>query len=341
MRPPRSASRVALALALLAAATASLRAQDSTGGTLPPHARVLHVLGDSTLWPEGIDADPRDGAVYVASVRQGTVVRVAPDGSERVLHLDGPGRAGAALGVRVDAARGALWVTTSGMPQRAGFVPGDSAVAALLRIDPRSGRVVRRWDILVAPGGHVLGDLAVGPRGDVFLTDSRHPVLYRLRPGADTLEATTHPLFRSLQGLAPSPDGRFLYLADYSRGILRVSLGDGVVVRVADAPGASSRGCDGIVLHRGAIVAVQNGASPARIVRFALAPSGDSITSAHVLLRDPALAPEPTIGTMLGDDFVFVANSQWEEYDDAGLLRPGARLERPRVGAVRVQDDPT
>jgi hypothetical protein len=182
----------------------------------------------------------------------------------------------------------------------------------------------------------VLGDLALGPHDDVYLTDSYHPVLYRLRPGADTLEPITHPLFRSLQGMAPTDDDQFVYVADYSRGLLRVRLSDGDVRRLGVAAGTDTRGCDGIVLHRGAIVAVQNGATPARVVRFALNAAGDSIVAAQTIDRNAALAPEPTIGTMMGDRFVYVANSQWEEYDDAGRLKPGARLARPRLVAVPI-----
>jgi hypothetical protein len=52
------------------------------------------------------------------------------------------------------------------------------------------------------------------------------------------------------------------------------------------------------------------------------------------------LAPEPTIGTMMGDHFVYVANSQWEEFDDAGHLEPGARLTRPRLIAVPLPRTP-
>jgi hypothetical protein len=185
----------------------------------------------------------------------------------------------------------------------------------------------------VAPRGHVLGDLAVGPRGDVFLTDSYHPVLYRLRPDVDTLEQITNPLFRSLQGMAPTADGRFVYVADYSRGLLRVRLADGDVRRLA---GVDTRGCDGIVLHRGAIVAVKNGTTPAGILRYVLNAAGDSIVATQLIDQNRVLAPEPTIGTMMGDRFVYVANSQWEEYDDAGRLKPGAHLTRPRLVAVPV-----
>jgi sugar lactone lactonase YvrE len=328
--PSRRAQVAALLLLVTAASpgAAQARADSLARGVL------LRELADSTLWPEGVDRDPRTGAFYVASVRHRTVVRVSNDGTEHELWPRDDPRLGAVLGVRVDPRRPVVWATTSGIPQMKGWTPADSAIAALLRIDARTGSILRRWDLPVAPRGHVLGDLALGPRGDVYLTDSNEPVLYRLRPGGDTLERITHPLFRSLQGMAPTADDRFVYVADYSRGLLRVRLADGDVRRVGVAAGMDTRGCDGIVLHRGTIVAVQNGATPARIVRFVLNAAGDSIVAMQTIDQHPALAPEPTIGTMMGDRFVYVADSQWEEYDDAGRLKPGAHLMRPRLVAV-------
>ena len=301
---------------------------------------VLRQTTDTTLWPEGVDHDPRTGDFYLASVRRRTIARIAPDGSRRELWpAETPGL-GAMLGVRVDAGRRLIWATTSGLTQSAGYVPADSGIAALLRIDASTGRIERRWDLPVVSGGHVLGDVALGPTGEVYVSDSNEPVLYRLRPGADTLDRFRHPLFRSLQGMAATPDGRFVYVADYSHGLLRLRLSDGSVVRLGDAPGSTALGCDGIVLHRGAIVAVQNGVAPARIVRFALNAAGDSVVAVRVLDQQPALAPEPTIGTIVGDRFVYVANSQWEAYDDAGRRRPGAALTGSRLIAVPVEDGP-
>ena len=332
---PERAQAAALLL-LVAATPLRVAAQANPDSTLVVRGVLLRELADSTLWPEGVDLDRRTGDFYLASVRHRTIVRVASNGKERELWPRDDPRMGAMLGVRVDPARRVVWATTSGLPQMNGWTPADSAIAALLRIDARSGRILRRWDFPLAPHGHALGDLAIGPRGDVYVTDSYHPVLYRLRPGADTLERITHPLFRSLQGMATTDDDRFLYVADYSRGLLRVRLADGDVQRLGVPAGTDTRGCDGIVLHRGALVAVQNGAAPARIVRFLLNVAGDSIVATQVLDRNPALAPEPTIGTMMGDRFVYVANSQWEEFDDAGRLKVGARLTRPRLVAVPV-----
>lgn len=330
------APRAQVTALLLALSSAPLCAGAQASPDSLARGSLLRELADSTLWPEGVDRDPRTGDFYVASVRHRTIVRVAKDGRERELWPRDDRRLGAMLGVRVDPRRPVVWATTSGIPQSSGWVPADSAIAALLRIDARTGRILRRWDLPVAPRGHVLGDLALGPRGDVYFTDSYHPVLYRLRPGADTLEQFTHPLFRSLQGISPTGDDRFVYVADYSRGLLRARLSDGDVRRLGVAGGTDTRGCDGIVLHRGALVAVQNGAAPARVVRFVLNAAGDSIVTAQTIDRNPVLAPEPTIGTMMGDRFVYVANSQWEEYDDAGRLKPGARLTRPRLVAVPV-----
>jgi sugar lactone lactonase YvrE len=298
---------------------------------------VLRQTTDSTLWPEGVDHDPRTGEFYVASVRRRTIVRIAADGSTRELWPGGARDMGALLGVRVDAVRQRIWATTSGLKQAEGYVPSDSGIAALLRIDARSGRVERRWDLPVVAGGHVLGDVALGPRGEVYVSDSNEPVLYRLRPGADTLDRFRHSLFRGLQGMAVTPDGRFVYVADYAHGLLRVRVGDGAVIRVADAPGSTSLGCDGIVLHRGAIVAVQNGVAPARIVRFTLDAAGERIVAAQVLDQQPALAPEPTIGTIVGTRFVYVANSQWEAYDGEGRRRPGVPLSGARLIAVPLE----
>jgi sugar lactone lactonase YvrE len=301
---------------------------------------VLRQTRDSTLWPEGVDYDPRTGDFYVTSIRRRTIVRIAADGSTHELWPSGARDLGAMLGVRVDARRRRIWATTSAMRQTEGYVSADSGIAALLRIDARTGRIERRWDLPVVAGGHVLGDVALGPGGEVWTSDSNEPVLYRLRPGVDTLEQFRHPLFRALQGMAVTPDGRFVYVADYSHGLLRVRVSDGTVIRLADAPVSTSLGCDGIVLHRGAIVAVQNGVSPPRVVRFALDAAGDSIVAVRVVDQQPALAPEPTIGTLVGDRFVYVANGQFEAHDDDGRRLPNTTLIGARLIAVPIPPEP-
>ena len=296
-------------------------------------SRERAAFTDSTLWPEGVDFDPRTSRFYVASVRHRTVVERTRDGKERELWKRDLPRMGALMGVRVDPRGGILWATMSGIPQMEGYAAADSGLAALLQVRVSDGRILKRWD-LPPTARHVLGDLAIGPAGDVFVTDSDSPVLYRLRRGADTLQRITNPLFRSLQGIAPRPEGGVVYVADYSHGMLRVDLGSGAVTRVADAPQSTSLGCDGIAWYRNSIVAVQNGVSPARVMRFHLDSAGTRFIRAEVLDQNVALADEPTIGTVVGNEFVYVANSQWEKFSAAGERNPRIPLARPLLLSV-------
>ncbi len=297
------------------------------------NSRVAFELSDSTFWPEGIDHDPRTGRFYVTSVRHRTIVERLPDGAERELIPRQTPGIGAILAVRVDTARNALWATSSGLPQMAGYAPSDSSHGVILRIGLRDG-VVERWNM---PGGgkHMLGDIAVVPNGDVYVTSSSQPILYRFKSGDGTLERITSPLFRSLQGIATgvrsSYPGHLLYVADYSHGLLVLDPASGVIVRVRDAPQSTSLGIDGLVADGDALIAVQTGVAPARVMRFQLHSTGTAIASAELLDRNSTIADEPTAGVVVGRRLFYVGNSQWEKYDDAGRRRANVSLRRPVI----------
>jgi hypothetical protein len=300
--------------------------------------RAIMVLPDSTFFPEGMDVDTRTGLFYVTSIRHRTIAELTPRGDyiRELLPRSGVGL-GAILGVRADPQRGVLWVTMSGIPQMEGYQGSDSLVHALLRISLPQGEIDGRWDLPVTAGSHTLGDVGIGPLGDVFVSDSRDPVLYRLPADGGGLQPISHPLFRSLQGVAPAAGARVVFVADYSHGILKVEVISGEVTRVADAPGSTSLGCDGLTWHEGALIAVQNGVTPPRVMRFELDSTWTRFVRADVIDRNLPTADEPTMGTIVGENFVYVANSQWEKYDEAGALRRGAVLRKPVLVSVSVR----
>jgi len=302
------------------------------------HSTPRMALPDSTFYPEGMDVDTRNGLFYVASLRHRTIAELTPRGDyiRELFPREGTGL-GAMLAVRADPKRGVLWATMAGLPRMAGYAPSDSDRNALLEISLPTGEITRRWFLPPSPAGHILGDVAVGPLGDVYTSDSMEPVLYRLEAGADSLETFRHPLFRSLQGIAPAPDGRMVFVADYSHGLLRFDGVTGEVIRIADPPRVTSLGCDGIAWYDGAIIAVQNGVAPARIMRFTLDSAWARIVKAEVLDRNSTIADEPTIGTVVGDEFFYVANSQWEKYDDEGKRLAGTVLKRPVLLALKLR----
>jgi hypothetical protein len=313
-----------------------VRAQHDVNRAPIAASRVVHSVDDSTFWPEAVDYDPIARAYFVSSVRRGSIMRIEANGRSTTFWPGDLSRS-AVLGLRVDSKRRSLWITTSGIPQRASFMPGDSANASILQLSLDDGRLRRRFDLPVTRGGHVLGDVSIGPAGDVFVTDSKHPVLYRLRPDGASLEATMHPLFYSLQGTAPTEDGRTLYIADYSHGLLRLDLATGQIIRLPDAPHSTSVGCDGLSWYRQSLICVQNGLAPARVTQFRLAPSGLAIAAVDVIDRNFTIADEPTLGVIVGDEFIYVANSQWEKHDAAGKRLAGPALRGPILLGVKIK----
>jgi len=98
-------------------------------------------------------------------------------------------------------------------------------------------------------------------------------------------------------------------------------------------------GVDGLYSHRGALVGVQNGVVPARVARFCLDSSGRSVRRLELVDRNPAVADEPTLGTVVGDSLFYVATSAWEKYDDNGKRIEGTRLRPVTVLAVPLRSE--
>jgi len=298
---------------------------------------VTFAAVDSAFFPEGLARDGRTGRFFVASVRERKIAVVTPGKLARDFVPAAAGRLRAVLAVAVDARHGRLWATSAGIPQMAGFAAGDTGRASIHAFDLASGKVIARHDLPKSPEGHVPGDVCIAPSGDVYVTDSAHPAIWRLRAGAKDgappEEWLSDPSFRSLQGQAFSADGRTLYIADYSHGLAAIDVATKVVRWLEPPAGVCVLGIDGMGRAGDDLVCVQNGIAPARIVRVRLGP-GSRIAGLEVLDRNTAVADEPTMGVVAGGNFVYVANSQWEKYDEAGARRLDRELTAPTLLSV-------
>ena len=293
---------------------------------------VAFEVPERELLTEGIAYDPKTEAFYVSSVRRGQILRVDKGGAVTRLAPDEPAH-WAALGLRVDAKRQALWAASTSMPQTTGHVPADSGRSGVLRYDLRTGKLAKRYDVPADSTPHALGDLIVTRAGDVYATDSRAPVLWRIPAKGDTLERFLEsPLFLSAQGLALTPDERTLYVADYARGLLRVDLQARTVTPLEAADSVLPLGIDGLYWRDGKLIGIQNGVQPHRVSRFTLSKAGDRVIRGEILERAHPRYNEPTLGVLVGDALYYVANSQWERFGEDGRIAEPDELQ-PHGGA--------
>jgi sugar lactone lactonase YvrE len=232
-----------LALTLVVGAAAPADASPST------HRPAAYVLAGDDAFPEGIARDPRTSTFYVGSVTDGRIYRGDVRSPQTTVWLPGNAAEGrsTAVGMKVDAG-GRLIV--------AGGTTGYVWV-----YDTRTGALLHRF--ATAPGA-MLNDLDVAANGDVYITDSFQPTLYRIPAGqlGDRSGSTTAlPAFLDLRGtgitytegynlngIVVTPDQRHLIVADYNDGVLhRIDLRRRTVDAI-DLGGAAVHG-DGLLIR--------------------------------------------------------------------------------------------
>lgn len=266
------------------------------------------------VWVQTVEGKGKD--------KETKVRRFTPEGDETLWGV---------FGLAIDEEAGVLWAATSAVPAMSGFSQPQDGTAGLAEIDLATGAVRRVVPVVRRDGdrdSHVLGDLVLGPDGDIYLPDSGGSTVWRLARGATALEAwATSPEFLSLQGAVIAPETGALWLADYANGLLRVDLKSRAVKRIEPPENTTLIGMDALVrAPNGDLIAVQNGLKPNRVLRIALDPGGEGVTAVTVLESAHLTMASPTLGCIArGGNFFFVGNAGWTKFDE-----PGAGPTPPR-----------
>jgi hypothetical protein len=296
-------------------------------------SEVAFRLDDPEFVPEDVAWDPFSGDLFISSIRRRKVVRVDDQG-RRTLFAGYPEvDMYAALSMAVDSDRRQLWLTTAATPSMIDYRAEEhEGRSELLGFDLDSGRLLTRVAAPADGEQHELNDLVVDADGSVLVGDAPVGAVYRLSPGADAFETVASPgtLF-SPQGIVILPDGGQTLIADYSRGLCLLR-SDGSVQVLESPPDAWLGGIDGLsVVGRRELIAVQNGITPNRVVRIRLTEDVDGFEAVDVLDLAHPEHDQPTLGEVVGDDFLYVANSLWGAWDREGNLVEGRQLSPPVI----------
>lgn len=316
------------ALALLLLAPLAALAADSR-----PPAEVDAISTDlrADFIPEGLVWDAERGRFLLGSVHLRRVVSIDPaTGASRPF----AGGMDSLLGMHLSPDGQRLWAAGTSLPQ--GDAPVTPGRTGLWVMDAASGRVLGRHGVPIRDETGNLGDFTFLGEHTLVASDSGTGALWRYHLD----ESRWSPLlpagsFRSPQGLAPGRQADSVYLADYSTGIWRIGL-DGSHTALAPPEGAELRGIDGLYRDGDRLVAIQNGTRVHRILLLRLAADAERIEAVDVLAQAGEHWIEPTLGTIVGEDFWFVANSQWNRFDADGRLPPVEQLVAPRIERLRL-----
>ncbi|MFC9326802.1 gluconolaconase [Kitasatospora sp. NPDC057015] len=261
-----------------------------------------------SLHPEGVTWDAAHQRFLVGSLRHGTVSVVRPDGSVRTL-VDDPSALVSVIGLHADPARGRVLLANgdNGVGLRSSAAT-TGLLAGIGAYDLETGRRIFYTDLAAVAGDggpHFANDIAFGPDGTAYVTDSRAPIVYRV--GVDGRASV---LLRD-ERLAAAPGGYglngivyqdgALLLGKYDDGTLwRVALRHPSEVRPVPVGGAGGAlvGLDGLAAGRGgAVLGITNAlGAPGRDAQVELR-SSDGWRTARLAAVHPSADPAPTAVT--------------------------------------------
>jgi hypothetical protein len=296
-------------------------------------ARAFTFAGKG-LVTESVAFEEASGDFFVSSVYERKILRLGREGLAREFVADG---LWSVLGMKVDAKRKLLWATSTAQAQMRDLKPEEKGISGIFKFDLATGKLVKKYLLPNSPQPHALGDLVIGAGGEVYATDSLTPALYRIDPQRDEIEVVHQgaPLV-SPQGLDFTPDGKRLFIADYSQGLFTYDLKAKSLAPIKTPADCTLLGIDGLYFHRGTLVAIQNGVNPQRLIRIHLDKQLGWVERWEVLEANHPDFDEPTLGVIVKDDFYYVANSQWNSVDGRGKLAPAEKLRDPVILKIKL-----
>ena len=282
--------------------------------------------------PEGIAYDAAGRTWYVSSVHRRKIVARTDDGKVSDFVKEGEDGLFSVLGMAIDAKRRWLWACTSALPEMTGYDKTLEGRTGVFKYDLASGKLMKKYMLQGEQRGRALGDVAVAPSGDVYLSDGLNGGVYRILLAKDEIEEFVAPgVLRSAQGMAFPKGDKTLYVANYGGGVLAIDVATGARRDVGSPEKLPLLGIDGLVAYGNGFIVTQNGIDPHRVTRYDLDAAGDKVERGEILeINDPRFR-DPTLGVVVGDAYYFVANSQWGLFDKESKLPPDDKLVAPLV----------
>jgi hypothetical protein len=275
--------------------------------------------------PEGVAAAPGSRRLFLSDLAKKRVLLVGSGVPTRVFASTDKLEP---LGMKADTVRSLLWVAAT-----SAFRTTDQPKSRLLAFDLRNGKLRHSYS---SPDLKSVNDLALTPNGDLYVTDSLGGSVFRLRRGSDRLERITEAGKMSYpNGIAASGDGRSIYVAQ-GISLRRIDTATGQVSTVAQPPDLAILSIDGLYWHDGSLIGIQNGGNRGRVLRMRLSSQGESISGFDVLEAGNPDFDMPTTGSIAGNRFIFMANTQLQRLQDNGRISDGPPLKPVKLLEIRL-----
>lgn len=216
------------------------------------------------LYPEGVALSEDGKTFFVSSVKTGTIGTVDQQGNYKEFYKDKS--MVSSFGMKVETGKNRLWICLADPnPNYSEFSTPSTfqKMARLIAVDLNTGKKVQEINLEgLYAGKHFINDLTFDDKGNIYMTDSFSPVIYKVDGTGKASVFAESPLFKSidvgLNGIIYHPAGFLLTVNNSDGSILKVNINDPkqvTAVKIRDLfPGA-----DGLLLDDGNnLILIQN-----------------------------------------------------------------------------------
>lgn len=286
---------------------------------------TAYTIKEKDLIPEGIIYDEMTKNFFVGSIQKHKIVCISPDGKVSDYKSEKEDGLYNVLGMKIDTKRRVLWVCS----YAGGDYTDEKGCAGIFKYNLKNGKLIKKYLLDNKTAKHLFNDIIITPAGDAYFTDSDTGIIYTINHKKDKIEVfVKEGVFSGPNGIALSPDGKYIYVAD-SNKIQRIDM-KGAVEELKHPDEMQTGGIDGLYFYKNDLIAVQNDFTPMRIVKFILNKEINAIEKMNLLCQDNPLVYIPTTGVVVKDEFYIIGNSQLHLRQN-GKITDYKKLEEVRI----------
>ncbi|MBF4505455.1 SMP-30/gluconolactonase/LRE family protein [Flavobacterium sp. JLP] len=287
---------------------------EKKSGTTPASLQSNYTITDIGLYPEGIDYDSKNEKFVFSSMYKGAVYVMSTKGVTAVFATSP--KLVLPTGVYTDEARNRLIVANADLGISQKSTPNSAGTIATVSIfNLSSGALIKEIELknFTPSAGSCPNDIAVDNTGNIYITDSFSPNIYKIDGNYTASLFATNNLFQpaanqfGLNGIVFHPDGYLLAVKTDDAKLFKILLSNPAVI--TEVKGIAFSAPDGIELDKNNnLVVVENGLGLGKTYTFS---SKDNWASASKISETAIGKDEfPTTAALASDGNIYVIHSK-------------------------------
>jgi hypothetical protein len=284
------------------------------------NSSIAFTVQEKDILSESLAFDAKTGDFFISSTRKGKILKRSPDGTTSDFATQDDGL-WMTIGIKLDDERRHLWVCSSGGSNLIGYDRSNSGPAGIFKFDLDSGELLWSFVLDEPTKTHFFNDIVIAKDGTAYASHMfEDAAIYVVKENRASI--LSQPDFLSFpNGLTLSSDERYLFVA-HRGGIGRLELASGEWRNLSSED--NIKGSDGLYFYKNTLLGVVQ--DERSVKQFVLDETLERVTKVNILEQNHPMMNQPTTGVLADDIFYYIANAQFESFNEDGSLFPSEKL---------------